>query len=292
MERLDLPAPVRAGRVPAHRGGGTAPHFVVLADYVTTEDGTGLVHQSPAFGEDDMAVCRAYGLPVVVPGAPRRHFDDDVPLVGGQFFKHADADLVADLQRAGCCSGTCPTSTATRTAGAATPRCMYYAQPSWYIRTTQVKDALLRENEKTTWYPETIKWGRYGDWLHNNIDWALSRSRYWGTPLPIWRCAEGHQTCVGSLAELSELTGTDQSGPRPAPAVRRRRRPSTAPTVRQPRRTRVPEVIDAWFDSRLDAVRAVGLPARAGVGGARSSRPTPPTSSARRSTRPAAGSTR
>ena len=89
---------------------------------------------------------------------------------------------------------------------------MYYAQPSWYIRTTQVKDALLRENERTNWYPDTIKWGRYGDWLTNNIDWALSRSRYWGTPLPIWRCAEGHQTCVGSLAELSELSGTDQSG--------------------------------------------------------------------------------
>ncbi len=124
---------------------------------------------------------------------------------------------------------------------------MYYAQPSWYIRTTAVKDALLRENEKTGWFPETIKWGRYGDWLNNNIDWAVSRSRYWGTPLPIWRCGEGHETCVGSLAELSELTGSDQSGLDP-------HRPFVddvtfaCPECGEEAR-RVPEVIDAWFDS-------------------------------------------
>ncbi len=124
---------------------------------------------------------------------------------------------------------------------------MYYAQPSWYVRTTQVKDALLRENENTTWFPDTIKWGRYGDWLHNNIDWALSRSRYWGTPLPIWRCGEGHQTVVGSLAELSELSGTDQSGLDP-------HRPYVDAVVLDcpecgAEARRVPEVIDAWFDS-------------------------------------------
>ena len=104
-----------------------------------------------------------------------------------------------------------------------------------------------RENEKTNWYPETIKWGRYGDWLHNNIDWALSRSRYWGTPLPIWRCAEDHQTCVGSLAELVRADRHRPVRARPAPAVRRRRH------LRLPGRCggearRVPEVIDAWFD--------------------------------------------
>ncbi len=130
---------------------------------------------------------------------------------------------------------------------------MYYAQPSWYVRTTERKDALLRENERTSWHPETIQWGRYGDWLNNNIDWALSRRRYWGTPLPIWRCEEGHQTCVGSRAELTELTGTDQSELDPhrpfvdgvvfaCPA-------STGSTACGLEARRVPEVIDAWFDS-------------------------------------------
>ncbi len=222
-------------------------HFVVLGDYVTTEDGTGLVHQSPAFGEDDMNVCRAYGLPVVTPVRPDGHFEDDIALVGGQFFKHADADLVRDLEERGLLfrhqayEHTYPHCWRCHTA------LLYYAQPSWYVRTTQRKDALLRENERTNWHPETIQWGRYGDWLNNNIDWALSRRRYWGTPLPIWRCAEDHQVCVGSLAELSELTGTDQSGLDP-------HRPYVdevtfdCPTCGATA-TRVPDVIDAWFDS-------------------------------------------
>jgi isoleucyl-tRNA synthetase len=222
-------------------------HYVVLGEYVTTEDGTGLVHQSPAFGEDDMRVCKAYGLPVVSPVRPDGHFEDSVPLVGGQFFKHADADLVKDLEARGLMfrhlayEHTYPHCWRCHTA------LMYYAQPSWYVRTTAVKDALLRENERTNWYPDNIKWGRYGDWLNNNIDWALSRSRYWGTPLPIWRCAEGHQTCVASLAELSGLTGTDQSELDP-------HRPYVdevtfaCPDCGEEAR-RVPEVIDAWFDS-------------------------------------------
>ncbi len=221
---------------------------------------------------------------------PDGHFGDDVPLVGGQFFKHADADLVSDLEARGLLfRHVAYEHTYPHCWRCHTPL-MYYAQPSWYVRTTAVKDALLRENEKTSWFPETIKWGRYGDWLNNNIDWALSRSRYWGTPLPIWRCAEGHQTCVGSLAELSELTGTDQSELDPhrpyvddvtlrLPGVRR----GGPPGPRGHRRL---------VRQRLDAVRAVGLPARAGLGASASRRPTPPTSSARRSTRPAAGSTR
>ena len=244
MERWTYQRPFELVEFPPSE---TAPHIVVLADYVTTEDGTGLVHQSPAFGEDDMAVCKAYGLPVVVPVQPDGHFGPDVPLVGGQFFKHADTDLVKDLAARGLLFRHVAYEHSYPHCWRCHTALMYYAQPSWYVRTTAVKDALLRENEKTNWFPETIQWGRYGDWLTNNIDWALSRSRYWGTPLPIWRCGEGHQTCVGSLAELSELSGTDQSALDP-------HRPYvddvvvTCPECGAEAR-RVPEVIDAWFDS-------------------------------------------
>ncbi len=230
-------------------------HFVVLAEYVTTEDGTGLVHQSPAFGQDDMLVCRAYGLPVVTPVQPNGHFDDDLPVVGGQFFKHADADLVKDLDRRGLLFRHVSYEHSYPHCWRCHTPLMYYAQPSWYIRTTAIKDALLRENERTSWYPDTIKWGRYGDWLNNNVDWALSRNRYWGTPLPVWRCAERHQTVVGSLAELSELTGSDQSALDPhRPFVDEvtfpcPHRDSDGDRACGQAAQRVPEVIDAWFDS-------------------------------------------
>ncbi|EST34227.1 isoleucyl-tRNA synthase [Streptomycetaceae bacterium MP113-05] len=222
-------------------------HFVVNAEYVTTEDGTGLVHQAPAFGEDDLSTCRGYGLPVVNPVRPDGTFEETVGLVGGAFFKKADEKLVADLEERGrlfrhlAYEHSYPHCWRCHTA------LLYYAQPSWYIRTTQVKDALLRENERTNWYPESVKEGRFGDWLNNNIDWALSRNRYWGTPLPMWRCAEEHTVCVGSLAELSDLTGTDQSGLDPhRPYIDEVTFP--CPTCGGTA-TRVPEVIDAWYDS-------------------------------------------
>ncbi|MEU3962311.1 isoleucine--tRNA ligase [Streptomyces buecherae] len=224
-------------------------NFVVCAEYVTTEDGTGLVHQAPAFGEDDLKTCRGYGLPVINPVRPDGTFEEEIELVGGQFFKKADEALVADLQardllfRHVAYEHSYPHCWRCHTA------LLYYAQPSWYIRTTAVKDRLLEENERTNWFPDSVKTGRFGDWLNNNIDWALSRNRYWGTPLPIWRCEEGHLTCVGSRAELTELTGTDQSDLDP-------HRPYIdAVTFGCPhegcalRAERVPEVIDAWYDS-------------------------------------------
>jgi isoleucyl-tRNA synthetase len=228
-------------------------HLVVLATYVTTEDGTGLVHQAPAFGEDDLQVGRAYGLPVVNPIRPDGHFEDDVRLVGGQFFKHADTDLVRDLDARGLLYRHVAYEHSYPHCWRCHTALLYYAQPSWYVRTTARKDELLRENERTSWFPETVKWGRYGDWLHNNIDWALSRRRYWGTPLPIWQCEAGHDTCVGSRAELSELTGTDQSGLDPhRPYVDDVTFPcpvSTGSTACGLEAVRVPDVIDAWFDS-------------------------------------------
>src|SRR5690606_6907914 len=225
------------------------PNIVVVDEYVTTDDGTGLVHQAPAFGADDLRVGRRYGLPVVNPVRPDGTFAPDVPLVGGQFFKHADADLVRDLDDRGLLFRHVPYEHDYPHCWRCHTPLMYYAQPSWYIRTTQIKDALLRENEKTTWYPESVKWGRYGEWLRGNVDWALSRNRYWGTPLPIWRNDEGpsHRVCVGSLAELSELAGQDLSEldpHRPYVDDVTFTLPGVAGTFR-----REPYVIDVWYDS-------------------------------------------
>ena len=139
---------------------------------------------------------------------------------------------------------------------------MYYAQPSWYIRTTSIKDALLRENAATDWHPETIKEGRYGDWLNNNIDWALSRNRYWGTPLPIWRCENKHEICVDSLKELGALAGEDLSNLDP-------HRPfvddiTFACAQCSQTMTRVPEVIDCWYDSGAMPFAQWGYPHKEG----------------------------
>jgi isoleucyl-tRNA synthetase len=237
-------------------------HFVVLATYVTTEDGTGLVHQSPAFGADDLAVCRGYGLPVVNPIAPDGTFLSDVPLVGGIFFKDADKILVKELKSRGVLYKHQPFEHPYPHCWRCHTALIYYAQPSWYIRTTSIKDALIRENNATNWHPETIKTGRYGDWLNNNIDWALSRNRYWGTPLPIWRCEEKHEICVDSLAELGALAGQELSNLDPhRPFVDDINFPcaSCGKTM-----TRVPEVIDCWYDSGAMPFAQWGYPHKPG----------------------------
>ncbi len=235
-------------------------HTVLAADFVTTEDGSGIVHEAPAFGAEDLALCRAYGLPVVNPLRPDGRFDEDVPLVGGMFFKKSDAVLVDDLQARGLLFKHVPYEHSYPHCWRCHTPLVYYAQPSWYIRTTAMKDALLAENERTDWHPQTIQWGRYGDWLHNNIDWALSRSRYWGTPLPIWRCAEGHLSCVESLADLGARAGQDLSNLDP-------HRPFvddvTFPCAEcGGTSTRVPEVIDAWYDSGAMPFAQFGYPHR------------------------------
>jgi isoleucyl-tRNA synthetase len=242
--------------------GGAEAHFVVNAAYVTTEDGTGLVHQAPAFGEDDLRTCRGYGLPVVSPVRADGTFEEGLALVGGQFFKKTDEALVADLDARGLLFRHLPYEHSYPHCWRCHTPLLYYAQPAWYIRTTRVKEALLRENEKTAWYPESVKHGRFGDWLDNNVDWALSRNRYWGTPLPIWTCEEGHLTCVGSLAELSELTGADQSGLDPhRPFIDEVTFPcADAGCARTARR--VPEVIDAWYDSGAMPFAQWGYPYR------------------------------
>jgi isoleucyl-tRNA synthetase len=235
-------------------------HVVVTGSFVTTEDGTGLVHLAPAFGADDMETGRAHGLPVVNPIRGDGHFSSTVPLVGGMFFKDADPTLIADLENRGLLFRS-------ERHEHSYPHCwrchtplIYYALPSWFIRTTAIKDQLLAENEKTDWHPPTIKHGRYGEWLRNNVDWSLSRTRYWGTPLPLWVCQQQHVTCAGSLAELSELAGEDLTGLDP-------HRPYVDEVLIACRdcggqARRVPEVIDVWYDSGSMPFARHGAPLR------------------------------
>ena len=237
-------------------------HYVVLADYVTTEDGTGLVHLAPAFGADDLAATKVYGLPVVNPVRPDGHFESSVPLVGDVFFKEADETLVNDLRDRGLLLKHLPYEHSYPHCWRCHTPLVYYAQMSWYIRTTTIKDDLLRENEKTNWFPPTIQWGRYGDWLRNNIDYAVSRSRYWGTPLPIWINDEDptQMVAVGSLAELGDLAGTELSAldpHRPFVDDITFTKPGIPGTFR-----RVPEVIDCWYDSGAMPFAQWGAPHR------------------------------
>ena len=233
-------------------------HRVVPGGFVTTEDGTGLVHLAPAFGDDDMETGRAHGLPVVNPVRPDGRFEEWIPLVGGMFFKDADEPLVRDLTERGLLFRVEQYEHSYPHCWRCDTPLLYYALPSWYIRTTQVKDLMLAENERTNWQPPTIKDGRYGEWLRNNVDWALSRTRYWGTPLPIWECGEQHLTCAGSLAELSELAGRGPVRAGPAPPVRGRGDVACPSCGEEARR--VPEVIDAWYDAGSMPFARLGAP--------------------------------
>lgn len=222
-------------------------HSVLAADFVTTSDGSGIVHLAPAFGADDMRTCRINSLPVINPVLPNGVFDESFDLIKGQFFKDADRIIIKNLTSAGLLFKETPYKHSYPHCWRCKTPLMYYAQPAWYIKTTSIKEKLIAENQKTNWFPETIKNGRYGDWLDNNVDWALSRNRYWGTPLPIWICQDQHQTAVASLAELSQLAGEDVSQIDP-------HRPFVdeivinCPTCGG-EATRVPEVIDCWYDS-------------------------------------------
>ncbi len=223
-------------------------HRVVAAPFVTTDDGTGIVHIAPAFGEDDLQVARDEGLDVPQPVDLQGRFTDAVPPVAGRFFKDADEVLLRDLEARGRLF-------LRETYHHPYPHCwrcgtplLYYAKPSWYIRTTAVRDRMIEVNRDVGWHPAHVRDGRFGRWLEGNVDWAISRERYWGTPLPIWRCRDCDRvTCVGSFAELRERAVGE------VPADLDPHRPYVDDVVLRcecgGETRRVPEVIDVWYDS-------------------------------------------
>jgi isoleucyl-tRNA synthetase len=229
---------------------GPRGHTVLLADFVTTDEGTGLVHTAIAFGEDDFRLGEQYGITLQNPVDLRGRFDERITDFAGRNVKEADPDIITALEAK-------DRLLRSETYLHAYPHCwrcdtplLYYAKSSWYVKTTEVRDRMLAANEEIGWHPEHIKHGRFGKWLEGNVDWALSRDRYWGTPLPIWECdAEDceERFCAGSIADLRERGAEvpeDLHRPYIDEATFGCEREGCDGTMR-----RVLSVIDAWFDS-------------------------------------------
>ena len=223
-------------------------YMVVMGDYVTTEDGTGLVHTAPAFGQEDMETGKKYDLPVLMTVLPDGTFMSEVTPWRGVFVKDADPHIIEDLRARGLLlKSEKYTHTYPFCWRCDTPL-LYYARESWYIRTSAYREKLVSLNNTINWVPEHIKAGRFGNWLENNIDWSLSRERYWGTPLPIWECEKcKHREGIGSVAELSAKAGKDLSDL----DLHRPHVDNVHWNCSEcgGQMARVPDLIDVWFDS-------------------------------------------
>jgi isoleucyl-tRNA synthetase len=221
--------------------------YVVAANFVTTEDGSGIVHMAPAYGEDDYQTGRKYGLPTIHPVNKSGEFDDTVTDYKGKFVKDADAEIIQDLKSRNILYKKESYLHSYPHCWRCSSPLLYYARESWYIRTTQYARRMIELNKQINWIPAETGTGRFGNWLEENKDWALSRDRYWGTPLPIWVCEKcGHQKCVGSIEELKQ----GKNFPKPIDL----HKPSVDPvtfTCEKCNATmkRTPELIDVWFDS-------------------------------------------
>ena len=222
-------------------------YYVVCDTYVTLTDGTGVVHIAPAFGEDDAKVGRAYDLPFVQLVDSKGEMTAETPYAG-VFVKKADPLVLTDLDKKGLLFDAPKFEHSYPHCWRCDTPLIYYARESWYIKETAVRDDLIRNNNTVNWIPESIGKGRFGNWLENIQDWAISRNRYWGTPLNIWECECGCQKCVGSRQELADLSGDPKSAQvelhRPYIDEVTFPCPECGKTMH-----RVPEVIDCWFDS-------------------------------------------
>ena len=223
-------------------------HFVTCDSYVTMSDGTGIVHIAPAFGEDDSRVGRNYDLPFVQFVNGKGELTEDTPYAG-VFVKKADPMVLKDLDAEGKLFDAPKFEHEYPHCWRCDTPLIYYARESWYIRETAIKDDLIRNNNTVNWIPESIGRGRFGNWLENIQDWAISRNRYWGTPLNIWECEDcGHFECIGSREELKQMSGNEK-----ALTVELHRPYIDEITCKCPKcgktMHRVPEVLDCWFDS-------------------------------------------
>ncbi len=222
--------------------------YVTCDDYVTMTDGTGIVHIAPAFGEDDANVGRKYDLPFVQLVDSKGNMSPETKEFAGMFVKDADKPILMDLEKRGLLVAAPKFEHDYPFCWRCDTPLIYYARESWFVRMTEVRDDLIRNNNTINWIPESIGKGRFGDWLENIQDWGISRNRYWGTPLNVWECECGHMESIGSRRELAEKSGRDD-----AAEIELHRPYIDEVTIPCPHcgkpMHRVPEVIDCWFDS-------------------------------------------